>query len=269
MANIDLLVTANQIRRDIVEMTSAAQSGHPGGSLSATDILVALYFEIMNIDPSQPLLPSRDRFILSKGHASPVMYATLARRGFFSPDELNSFRQINSRLQGHVHVMTPGVDMSAGSLGQGLSFALGTALAGKLDDNPYRVYAMVGDGECNEGQIWEAAMAASFYNANNLTLFVDRNRIQNDRFCDEVMGLEPFADKWKAFGWKVFETEGHDIQKIINTVAEAQKEEQQPQVIIAHTIKGKGVSFMENNPAFHGKAANAEQLVAALKELEI
>ena len=269
MVNIDQLIgTAKQIRRDIVTMTSAAQSGHPGGSLSAADILVALYFEIMNIDPSHPLLTSRDRFILSKGHASPVMYATLARRGFFSPDEFKDFRQLNSRLQGHVHIITPGVDMSAGSLGQGLSFALGTALAGKLDTSPYRVYAMVGDGECDEGQIWEAAMAASFYNANNLTLFVDRNRIQNDRFTDQVMGLEPLADKWKAFGWKVFETDGHDINSIINTVKEAQKEEKQPQVIIAHTIKGKGVSFMENNPDFHGKAANKEQLVEALKELE-
>ena len=265
---LNLEKVARQMRRNILEMIHEVQSGHPGGSLSSVEILASLYFSILKHDPINPSWEARDKFILSKAHACPVLYVALAQSGYFPESELLTFRKINSRLQGHAHIKTPGVEMSGGSLGQGLSFGVGAAIAARLNNNNSTTYVLLGDGECDEGQIWEAAMAASFYNANNLTLFVDRNRIQNDRFTDQVMGLEPLADKWKAFGWKVFATDGHDINSIINTVKEAQKEEKQPQVIIAHTIKGKGVSFMENNPDFHGKAANKEQLVEALKELE-
>lgn len=258
---------AKGLRRDIIEMTYVASSGHPGGSLSEIDLLTALYFGILDVDPNEPDRSDRDRFILSKSHASPGLYAVLSKRGFFPHEELTSFRAIESRLQGHAHVMTPGVDMSGGSLGQGLSFGVGCALAAKLGSEAYRTYVLIGDGECDEGQVWEAAMSADHYHLDNLTAIIDRNGIQNDRFTSDVMKLEPLADKWKAFGWRVIETDGHDMEQIICAVGEAQSYTAGPSVIIAKTVKGKGVSFMENNPAFHGSPPNKEQYDKALIEL--
>ena len=263
----DLEGIALEVRRDILNMTSQAQSGHPGGSLSAVEILTSLYFRVLRHDPSNPRWPERDRFILSKAHACPVLYATLAHCRYFPREELWSFRQINSLLQGHAHIMTPGVEMSGGSLGQGLSFGVGTALAARLDGRESRVYVLLGDGECDEGQIWEAAMAAPHYNLDNLVAIVDRNRIQNDWFTREVMGLEPLADKWRSFRWHTIEIDGHSFPQVLEALDEAKTVKGQPTAIIAATVKGKGVSFMENNPEFHGKAANKEQLEQALKEL--
>ena len=258
---------AKVIRRHIVTMTAQANSGHPGGSLSATEIVTALYFHVMRHDPLNPKWEDRDRFILSKGHACPVLYAALAEAGYFPVDELSTFRKMNSRLQGHTHVMTPGIEMSGGSLGQGLSFGIGAALSGKIDKKDYRVYVLLGDGECDEGQVWEAAMSATHYKLDNLTAIVDRNRIQNDRFTSEAMEIEPLPDKWRAFGWKVQEIDGHDLGQVINALKAARRVKDRPSAIIAHTVKGKGVSFMENNPAFHGKAANKDELAQALQEL--
>jgi transketolase len=255
------------LRRDVVEMTFAAGSGHPGGSLSEMEILAALYFRVMRHDPKNPSWPDRDRFILSKGHACPGLYAVLARCGYFPREELWTFRKIGSRIQGHAHTMTPGVEMNSGSLGQGLSFAVGTALAARLDGKGYRVYALLGDGECDEGQVWEAAMSAAHYKLDNLTAFVDRNRIQNDRFTSQVMQLEPLGSKWRAFGWRVLEIDGHDLSQVLDAVGKAQRTRGRPSVIVARTVKGKGVSFMENNPDFHGRAPNKEEYERALREL--
>ena len=267
-ANIqELEATAKKIRRQIVTMVAAANSGHPGGSLSATDILTALYFRVMRHRPAEPAWPDRDRFVLSKAHACPVLYAALASSGYFPEEELMTFRKINSRLQGHAHIKTPGVEMSGGSLGQGLSFGLGTALAARLDRRPTHTYVLLGDGECDEGQIWEAAMAAKHHGVDNLTAIVDRNGIQNDRFTWQVMNLEPLADKWRAFGWHVIKANGHDMGQVVVALDEAVRTKGQPSVIIAETVKGKGVSFMENNPDFHGKAPNKQELELALKEL--
>ena len=263
----ELQEIARELRRDVVKMTAAANSGHPGGSLSAAEILTSLYFHAMRHDHRNPRWPERDRFILSKGHACPILYASLARAGYFPQEELMTFRRINSRLQGHAHIMTPGVEMSAGSLGQGLSFGIGVALAGRLDRRDYRVYVLMGDGECDEGQVWEAAMAAAHYKLDTITAFVDRNRIQNDRFTSEVMELEPLAEKWRAFGWHVIQVDGHSFLPILDAIAEARATRGRPTVIIAHTTKGKGVSFMENNPDFHGRPPNKEELERALKEL--
>ena len=266
--NIEKLeALAKEIRRDIIQSIYTAGSGHPGGSLSELEILIALYFRVMRYDPANPRWPDRDRLILSKGHASPGLYAVLARAGYFPREELATFRKLNSRLQGHAHPMTPGVEMNSGSLGMGLSFALGCALAARLDKKDYLVYALLGDGECDEGEVWEAAMSASHHRATNLIAFVDRNRIQNDRFTDEVMSLEPLAQKWRAFGWRVFETPGHDFSSLLATIGKARQRRTRPTVIIAHTIKGKGVSFMENNPAFHGRAPNKEEFEQAMAEL--
>ena len=259
---------ATQIRRDIVIMTTEANSGHPGGSLSAVEIVTALYFHVMRHDPQNPAWPERDRFILSKGHASPVLYGALARSGYFPAEELKTYRKLDSRLQGHPHVGTPGVEMSGGSLGQGLSFGIGHALAARLNGQSYHTYVLLGDGECDEGQVWEAAMAANHYKVDNLTAFVDRNGIQNDRFTSQVMELEPLADKWRAFGWHVIECDGHDFVQVLDAVANARDVRGMPTVIIARTVKGKGVSFMENNPDFHGKAATKDELAIALTELE-
>ncbi len=258
---------AKTIRRYVLRMTFAAASGHPGGSLSETEIITALYFHIMHHNPANPKWEERDRFILSKGHACPALYAALAEAGYFPVEELLTFRRINSRLQGHTHIMTPGVEMSAGSLGQGLSFGIGAALAGRLDKKGYRVYVLLGDGECDEGQVWEAAMAAAHYKLDNLTAIVDRNQLQNDRFTSQAMEIEPLSDKWRAFGWSVQEIDGHNFRQIIRALKQAQKLKERPSVIIAHTVKGKGVSFMENNPSFHGKPPNQEELEKALKEL--
>jgi transketolase len=258
---------ALEIRRHIVRMTAKAGSGHPGGSLSATELITALYFRVMRHDPGNPHWLYRDRFVLSKGHCVPVLYSTLAEAGYFSTDELLTFRKLNSRLQGHAHTMTPGVEQCSGSLGQGLSFGVGMALAGRLDDQGYTVYVMLGDGECDEGQIWEAAMFATHYGLDNIIAIVDRNLIQNDRRTDEVMNLEPLADKWRSFGWKVVEIDGHDLEQVVGALEGSRERDGSRTVIIARTVKGKGVSFMEHNADFHGKAPNPEQLELALQEL--
>jgi transketolase len=259
---------AKQLRRHVITMIAAAGSGHPGGSLSAADIVAALYFKVMRHDPKNPQWPDRDRFILSKGHAAPILYAALAECGYFPVEELSTLRKLGSRLQGHTdRTLTPGVEMSAGSLGQGLSFGIGVALAGRLDKRDYHVYVLLGDGECEEGQIWEAAMSAPHFQMDNLTAIVDNNGIQLDGRCCDIMGLEPLADKWRAFNWHVIEIDGHDIKQILRAVKQAREIKGRPTVIIAHTVKGKGVSFMENNVDFHGKAPTAQEAEMALKEL--
>jgi transketolase len=263
----ELEAMAKELRRDIVQTIYTAGSGHPGGSLSELEILISLYFRVMRHDPTNPRWADRDRFILSKGHASPGLYAVLARAGYFPKSELPTFRKLSSRLQGHAHPMTPGVEMNSGSLGMGLSFALGCALAARLDQKDYLVYALLGDGECDEGEVWEAAMAAGYHKATNLIAFVDRNRIQNDRPTDEVMGLEPLDQRWRSFGWRVLETDGHDFNALLPTIDKARQRRTRPTVIIAHTVKGKGVSFMENTAAFHGRAPTAEELEKAMQEL--
>ena len=263
----ELQEMARRLRRHIVTMTAIAGSGHPGGSLSAVEMLTSLYFRALRHNPRDPSWPDRDRFILSKAHACPVLYAALAEAGYFPTIELTTFRKIDSRLQGHAHIKTPGVEMSGGSLGQGLSFGIGTALAARMDGRATRAYVMLGDGECDEGQVWEAAMSAAHYKLDNLVALVDRNGIQNDRFTDEVMQLEPLADKWRAFGWHVLEIDGHDFAHILEALDEASQTKGKPTAIIARTVKGKGVSFMENNPDFHGKAPTKEQLAQALEEI--
>ena len=249
-------------------MIAKAGSGNPGGSLSAVEIVTALYWKVMRHKPADPTWKDRDRFVLSKGHAAPVLYAALAECGYFPKAELNTLRQIDSHLQGHTErVTTPGVEMSSGSLGQGLSFAVGAALAAKLDKQAWRVYALLGDGECAEGQIWEAAMAAAMFKADNLTAIVDNNGIQLSGFTKDIMNSDPLNKKFEAFGWYVVEIDGNDINQVLIALNKAKIIKGQPTVIIAHTIKGKGVSFMENNVKFHGNAPNAEQLEKALKEL--
>ena len=265
----EMAAIAKRMRRHIITMTGKAGSGHPGGSLSAVEIVATLYFKVLRHKPQDPCWTGRDRFILSKGHAAPVLYATLAERGYLPVDELTTLRELNSRLQGHTDRLScPGVEMSAGALGQGLSFAIGVALAGRLNSQDYRVYALLGDGECDEGQIWEAAMAAAHFKLDNLVAIVDNNGQQIDGWNRDVMNLEPFAEKWRAFGWHVIEVDGHHFGQLMEAFDQAKRVKGQPAVIIAHTIKGKGVSFMENNPDFHGKAPNAEQVEIALKELE-
>lgn len=259
---------ARRIRRHIVTMIGKAGSGHPGGSLSAVEIVSTLYFRILKHKPQDPQWADRDRFILSKGHAAPLLYTVLAECGYFPVAELATLRQLDSRLQGHTdRNLTPGVEMSAGALGQGLSFAIGVALAGRLNAQSYHVYVLLGDGECNEGQVWEAAMAAAHFKVDNLTAIVDRNRLQLDGWCCEVMDSEPFAQKWRFFGWQVIEVNGHDFTQLGRAFSRARKIKGKPTVIIAHTTKGKGVSFMENNPDFHGKAPTAEEVEMALREL--
>jgi len=265
----EMEVVAKRIRRHIISMIGKAGSGHPGGSLSAVEIVTALYFKVLRHKPSDPGWSDRDRFILSKGHAAPLLYATLAECGYFPVDELATLRQMDSRLQGHTdRTLTPGVEMSAGALGQGLSFAIGVALAGRLNAQVYRVYVLLGDGECDEGQIWEATMAAAHYKADNLVAIVDNNGLQIDGWNRDVMNLDPFNKKWQAFGWHVIEVDGHSFTQLIDAFDRAKLVKGQPVVIIAHTIKGKGVSFMENNVDFHGKAPSAEEVKIALKELE-
>jgi len=265
----ELKELAKRLRRHIITMIGKAGSGHPGGSLSAVEILATLYCKILRHDPQNPCWPERDRFILSKGHAAPVLYATLAECGYLPIDELCSLRQLDSRLQGHTDRRAcPGVEMSAGALGQGLSFAIGIALAGRLDSRNYKVYVLMGDGECDEGQVWEAAMAAAHFKLDNLVAIVDNNGLQIDGWNRDVMNLDPFTDKWRAFGWHVIETDGHDFNQLIDAFEQAKKITGQPTIIIARTIKGKGVSFMENVADFHGIPPNAEQVEIALKELE-
>ncbi len=259
---------AKQLRRDVITMIATAGSGHPGGSLSAADIVTALYFKVMRHDPKNPQWTDRDRFVLSKGHAAPILYAALAECGYFPVAELSTLRKLGSRLQGHTdRTLTPGVEMSAGSLGQGLSYGIGMALSGKLDKRDYRVYVLIGDGECDEGQVWEAAMFAPHHRMDNITAIVDHNDLQLDgRVCD-IMGLEPLTDKWRAFNWNVLEINGHDMGEILKALKKAGEVKGKPTVIIAHTVKGKGVSFMEGNVDFHGKAPNPRETEQALKEL--
>ncbi|MGB9586755.1 MAG: transketolase [Armatimonadota bacterium] len=259
---------ARLIRQDIIIMTGAAKSGHPGGSLSAADIMAALYFHVMRYDPNNPKWPDRDRFVLSKGHACPVLYAALAEAGFYPKEEIITFRHIDSRLQGHPDMKKlPGVEFSTGSLGQGLSGAAGMALAGKLDKKDYRVFALIGDGESEEGQIWEAAMSSVHYGLDNLTAITDFNGLQIDGPNCEVMNITPLPDKWRAFGWHVIEIDGHNFVEILDALSPEAKVPGKPTMIIAHTIKGKGVSFMENQCDWHGKAPNEEQVKQALAEL--
>lgn len=256
------------IRRDIVAMIHEAQAGHPGGSLSAADIVTALYFRVMRIRPDEPRWEDRDRFILSKGHACPVWYAALAERGYFDKAHLMTLRKLNSILQGHADMLkTPGVDMTVGSLGQGLSAGVGMALGGRLQGKNFRVWVVVGDGEVQEGSIWEAAMSATKWKLDTLTAIVDKNGIQNDTFTDDTMPIDPLADKWRAFGWRVLEIDGHDMGQIVAALEMAKTIRRQPTVIIASTVKGKGVSYMENDPVWHGKAPNREQMARAMQEL--
>ncbi|NLC76020.1 MAG: transketolase [Clostridia bacterium] len=260
---------AREIRKSIVRMTGAAGSGHPGGSLSAADIVTVLYFHELRLKPEEPDWDGRDRFVLSKGHAAPVLYAALAEKGYFPKEELLTLRKLGSRLQGHPDLKSlPGVEMSTGSLGQGLAVANGMALAGKLDNKDYRVYALLGDGECQEGMVWEAAMAAAHYRLDNLAAFVDHNGLQIDGPVTEVMSPEPLTDKWKAFGWHVLSIDGHDLKQILSAIEEAKKTKGRPTVIIAKTVKGKGVSFMEDQVGWHGVAPKPEQVTQALAELE-
>ena len=258
---------ARELRRDAIEVIYQAGSGHPGGSLSEMDILVALYFDVLRHDSVDPKWPDRDRFILSKGHACPGLYVVLAKRGYFPREELWGFRKTGAMLQGHAHPGTPGVEMNSGSLGQGLSFAIGTALAARLSKKTYKVYALLGDGECDEGQVWEAAMSASHYGLSNLIAIIDRNRIQNDRFTDDVMKLEPLASKWRAFGWRVLEVDGHNIGQVRDALRQAGRTRNLPTMVLARTTKGRGVGMMENNPDFHGRAPNKEEYDQAMKEL--
>jgi transketolase len=264
----DLAAVCKRLRRDIVTMIGKAGSGHPGGSLSAVEIVVTLYWKVLRHKPADPSWKDRDRFILSKGHAAPVLYATLAECGYFPKSELGTLRQLDSHLQGHAdRNSTHGVEMSSGSLGQGLSFAIGAALAGRLDKQSWRVYALLSDGECDEGQTWEAAMSAAMFKVDNLTAIVDKNGIQLSGFTKDIMDSDPLNKKFEAFGWHVIEIDGHNLNQVLDALKKAQKIKGQPTVIIARTVKGKGVSFMENNVDFHGKAPNAEQLEKALKEL--
>jgi transketolase len=265
----ELKEMAKKLRRHVITMIATAGSGHPGGSLSAADIITALYFKVLRHDPKNPQWSDRDRFILSKGHAAPILYAALAETGYFPVSELATLRKLDSRLQGHTdRNLTPGVEMSAGSLGMGLSFAIGVALAARLDSKAYRTYVLLSDGECEEGQTWEAALSASHFKLDNVTAIVDCNGMQLSGWTRDIMNLEPFAQKWRAFGWHTIDIDGHDFDQILSACQEAEKIKGKPTVIIAHTIKGKGVSFMENNVVFHGKAPTWEEAQRALKELE-
>lgn len=259
---------AKIIRKDIIEMIATAHAGHPGGSLSAADIVTALYFRIMRIDPHNPQWEDRDRFILSKGHACPVWYAALAERGYFDKAHLSTLRKLNSILQGHADmVKTPGIDMTVGSLGQGFSAGIGMGLSGKLRQKDYHVWVLIGDGETQEGAIWEGAMACAKWKLDNLTVILDNNGIQNDTFTRDVMPVEPLSDKWRAFGWHVLEINGHNMSEIVNALETARASKGKPVIIIAQTIKGKGVSFMENNPIWHGKAPDEAQTKQAIAEI--
>jgi len=266
----DLTDRATRIRQHIVKMTKEAGSGHPGGSLSAVEILTCLYFKILNHDPKNPSWPERDRFILSKGHAAPALYAVLAEAGYIPVDELKSLRKLGCRLQGHPSMTcTPGVEMSTGSLGHGLAVANGMALAAKLDRKLHRIYVLCGDGEMDVGEIWESAMLASHYKLDNVVMYLDRNMLQLDGPTEKIMSIEPLADKWKAFGWNVQEIDGHDMREILMATEHASQKHGKPSVIICHTVKGKGVSFMEGSLKFHGKAPTNEECTKALEELGI
>ena len=264
----ELKLKANEVRRLSIEMIYRAKSGHPGGSLSAAEILVTLYFKILRVDPKNPEWPDRDRFILSKGHASAAYYSVLAMKGYFPMDELKNFRKINSMLQGHPTIHIPGVDMTTGSLGQGFSTSLGMALAGKIDNKDYRVFTLLGDGELDEGIVWEAAMSAVHNKLDNLIAIIDRNMYQLDGNTEKILSLGNVAKKFEIFGWEVREIDGHSIPEIYISIMELMNKNGKPKAIIAKTVKGKGVSFMENTHEFHGKAPNKEEYEKAMKELE-
>ena len=268
-ANEELRLKARKLRRDVLTMIYRAGSGHPGGALSVLDILVVLYYKVMNIDPHNYRDPRRDRLVLSKGHACPALYAILADRGVFPAQYLETLRRIGSPLQGHPDMRkTPGVEMSTGSLGQGLSAANGMALAARLDKAQRRVYVIMGDGEIQEGQIWEAALTAVHYRLDNLTAFLDYNGLQIDGWNRDVKSLEPIVEKWRAFGWHTLEVDGHDYASLLEAVRRSQVNKGAPTMIIAHTVKGKGISFMENQIDWHGRAPNKEEYAQALVELE-
>jgi transketolase len=265
----DLESTAKEVRKEIIKMVYSAQSGHPGGSLSIADVITALYFKEMNINPENPNDPNRDILVMSKGHASPAVYASLALRGYFPTDILSGFRQMNSKLEGHVHRGIPGVESSTGSLGQGLGVAIGFALASKLDNKKNRIYCILGDGEMEEGNIWESLLAGSKYKLDNLTAILDRNMIQLDGFTENIMPLGDIKSKVSAFGWETMEINGNNMYEVVNAIEYSKRERERPIFIIAHTIKGKGVSYMENNPKYHGSPPeNEEKYEQALKELE-
>jgi transketolase len=265
----ELQSLAKRVRREIIVMIGAAGTGHPGGSLSAVEIVIELYFDFMHIDPKNPKWPDRDRFILSKGHAAPVLYAAMAEAGYTPIDQLNTLRKLGSIYQGHPDMrFIPSLEASTGSLGGGLSIALGMGLASRMDGRPSRAYVMLGDGEVQEGQIWEAAMAGAFHKLDNVVCIVDHNRIQLDGFVKDIMDIEPLPDKWRAFGWHTIEIDGHDFNAIQDAFREAEATKGKPTCIVAHTIKGKGVSFMEDNPKFHGTAPTPAEVQMALKELQ-
>lgn len=260
-----------RIRREIIEMTGAAKSGHPGGSLSAVELVVELFFDYMKIDPKNPGWADRDRFILSKGHAAPVLYAAMAERGYAETpvDQLNTLRKLGSVYQGHPDVrFIHALEASTGSLGEGVSLALGMGLAARLNGSPSRTYVMLGDGESQEGQIWEGAMAGAFFKLDNVVVIVDNNRIQLDGFVKDIMAVDPLAEKWRAFGWHAIELDGHDLVAVKKAFEEAEATKGRPTCLVAHTIKGKGVSFMENNPKFHGTAPTPAEVQLALQELQ-
>jgi transketolase len=263
----ELQAKAKHIRRLIIAMLTKAGSGHPGGSLSATDLLTALFYSVLRHNPREPKWPDRDRFHLSKGHCCPVLYAILADTGYFPLEHLDTLRKIGSTLQGHPDPRTPGIDVGSGSLGQGLSVAMGMALAARVDKKSYRVYVLMGDGELQEGNVWEAAMAAAHFKTDNLCAIVDRNGFQIDGPTREVMSVEPLAAKWSGFGWHTIEIDGHDMGQILDAYALAADVKGKPSVIIARTVKGKGVSFMEHSLDFHGRSPTQEEFERAMKEL--
>ncbi|RKY32782.1 MAG: transketolase [Candidatus Omnitrophota bacterium] len=264
----ELEAKAKEVRRLIIKMIAEAGSGHPGGSLSATDLITALYFSVLRHNSAEPDWNERDRFHMSKGHCCPLWYAVLALSGYFPEKELLTLRKLGSFLQGHPDKRTPGVEVASGSLGQGLSVALGMSLAAKIDKKDYRVYCLMGDGEIQEGNIWEAAMAAAHHKCDNICAILDYNGFQIDGEVQDIMGLEPLLEKWKAFGWHAIEIDGHNMKQILSAFQEAKKIKEKPTIIIAHTTKGKGVSFMENVVDFHGRAPTKEEAEKALGELE-
>lgn len=259
---------ARQFRKEILETITEAGSGHPGGSLSCVEILISLYYYKMRHKPANPKWPIRDRFIISKGHASPVVYVTLANCGYFPKEELKTFRKLGSRLQGHVHIGVPGVELSTGSLGQGLSVTNGIALGTKIRKANFNIYCLLGDGEIQEGQVWEAAMTAAHHKLDNVCAILDCNKVQQNGPVAEIKNEEPIADKWRDFGWHVIEVNGHDFKELIAALDEFDRVKGKPTFILAHTVKGKGVSFMEGNAKWHGKAPKKEELASALKELD-
>ncbi len=263
----EIRAIAQRLRLRTLDMIWHAQAGHPGGSFSLAEILACLYFRVLSIDPQRPHWEDRDRFILSKGHAAPIYYVTLAERGFFPLDTLKTYDELDSILQGHPDMHTPGVDMSSGSLGQGLSPGVGIAWGARFKGKRFRTYVLLGDGEIQEGQVWEAAMAASRYGLDNLTAIVDCNKIQLSDFIEKAMQVDPLADKWRAFGWQVVECDGHDVESLLRALEALQQVKGRPGALLAHTVKGKGVSFMENKPAWHAKAPNEQEYQQAKAEL--